>query len=91
VARLRHRARQLRQQRERGDEAADRVPERLVVGECLVEWDLQAIGDAVRDRAIQELDAEAPGDRGADLAPACAVGRGDGDERGRGAQTTRAR
>ena len=83
---LDHRAGQLGQQRERGDEPADRVAERLVVRERVVDRHLQAVGDAGRDRAVEELDAEALGEGGADLAPAGPVGRGDGDERRRGAE-----
>ena len=91
IAGLDHRAGQLGQQRERGDEAADRVAERLVVGERVVERHLQAVGDARRDRAVEELDPEALGDRGADLAPAGPVGGGDGDERRRAAEISCAR
>ena len=80
---LDHRAGQLRQQRERGGQPPDRVAERLVVGERVVERDGEPLGDPRRDRAVEELDAEALGQRGADLAPAGAVGGGDGDERRR--------
>jgi hypothetical protein len=45
------------------------------VGERVVEADLEPVGDAGRDRAVEELDAETLGERGTDLAPACAVGR----------------
>ena len=90
VAGLDHRAGQLGQQREGGDEAPDRVAERLVVGERVVERHPQAVGDARRDRAVEELDAEALGHGGTDLAPAGAVGGGDGDERRRGAEISSA-
>ena len=43
--------------------------------ERVVEADLEPVGDARRDRAVEELDAEALGERGTDLAPAGAVGR----------------
>ena len=85
---LDHRAGQFRQQRERRGQAADRVAERLVVRERVVERAAEAVGDARRDRAVEELDPEALGQRGADLAPAGAVGRGDGDERRRGAEVS---
>ena len=56
------------------------------MGERVVQRDLQAIGDARRDRAVEELDPEALGHGGADPAPAGAVCGGDGDERRRAAE-----
>jgi hypothetical protein len=91
VAGLDHGSGQLGQQRERGHEAADRVPERLVVRERLVDRHRQPVGDARGDRAVEELDPETIGHGGPDLAPACAIGRGDGDERRRRAQIIPAR
>ena len=83
---LDHRARQLRQQRERrrrGGRSRRRATRR---GRARRRAAAEPVGDARRDRAVEELDAEALGQRGADLAPAGAVGRGDGDERRRAAE-----
>jgi hypothetical protein len=45
------------------------------VGERVVDRDLEPVRDARRDRAVEELDAEAVSESRADLAPAGSVGR----------------
>jgi hypothetical protein len=58
------------------------------VGERVVDRDVQAVGDLRGDRAVEELDVEAACERGADAAPAGAIGGGDGDKRRRGAEVS---